>query len=60
MFLSKPKKPTFLGAVNGMIVGLVAITPCAGYVSGSGAIWVGVDRLDHRVVRLDLLPCRSP
>ena len=25
-----------------MIVGLVAITPCAGYVSGSGAIWVGL------------------
>ena len=42
MFLSKAKKPTFLGAVNGMIVGLVAITPCAGYVSGSGAIWVGL------------------
>jgi Amt family ammonium transporter len=42
MFLSKAKKPTFGGAVNGMIVGLVAITPCAGYVSGSGAIWVGL------------------
>jgi Amt family ammonium transporter len=41
MFLH-PKKPTFGGAVNGMIVGLVAITPCAGYVSGSGAIWVGL------------------
>ncbi len=42
MFLSKSKKPTFLGAVNGMIVGLVAITPAAGYVSGSGAIWIGL------------------
>jgi Amt family ammonium transporter len=42
MFLSRAKKPTLLGAVNGMIVGLVAITPCAGYVSGSGAIWVGL------------------
>jgi Amt family ammonium transporter len=42
MFLSKARKPTFLGSVNGMIVGLVAITPCAGYVSGSGAIWVGL------------------
>jgi Amt family ammonium transporter len=42
MFLGKAKKPTFLGSVNGMIVGLVAITPCAGYVSGSGAIWVGL------------------
>ncbi len=38
----KPKKPTFLGAVNGMIVGLVAITPAAGYVSGMGALWIGV------------------
>jgi ammonium transporter, Amt family len=42
IFLSKSKKTTFGGAVNGMIVGLVAITPCAGYVSGSGAIWVGL------------------
>jgi Amt family ammonium transporter len=42
MLLSKSKKPTFLGAVNGMICGLVGITPCAGYVSGSGAIWVGI------------------
>jgi ammonium transporter, Amt family len=38
MFLSKEKKPTFLGAVNGMIVGLVAITPGAGYVNGFGAM----------------------
>jgi ammonium transporter, Amt family len=38
MFLSKEKKPTFLGAVNGMIVGLVAITPGAGFVNGGGAM----------------------
>ena len=38
MFLGKEKKPTFLGAINGMIVGLVAITPAAGYVNGLGAI----------------------
>jgi Amt family ammonium transporter len=38
MFLGKEKKPTFLGAVNGMIVGLVAITPAAGYVDGLGAL----------------------
>jgi ammonium transporter, Amt family len=38
MFLSKEKKPTFLGAVNGMIVGLVVITPGAGYVNGFGAM----------------------
>jgi Amt family ammonium transporter len=39
---SKAKKPTFLGAVNGMICGLVAITPSAGWVNGWGAILVGV------------------
>jgi Amt family ammonium transporter len=42
MFLSKSKKPTFLGAINGMICGLVAITPSAGWVNGMGAIYVGV------------------
>jgi Amt family ammonium transporter len=40
--LSKQKKPTLLGAINGMIVGLVGITPSAGYVSGSAAIWIGI------------------
>jgi len=39
--LSKAKKPTFLGGVNGMICGLVGITPCAGWVNGWGAIMVG-------------------
>ena len=38
---SKAKKPTFLGGVNGMICGLVGITPCAGWVNGWGAIAVG-------------------
>jgi Amt family ammonium transporter len=38
MFIGKEKKPTFLGAINGMIVGLVCITPAAGYVNGTGAI----------------------
>jgi ammonium transporter, Amt family len=42
MGLSKSKKPTFLGAVNGMICGLVGITPAAGYVNGAGAIVIGV------------------
>jgi ammonium transporter, Amt family len=40
-WFSKTKKPTFLGAVNGMICGLVGITPCAGWVNGWGAIAVG-------------------
>jgi Amt family ammonium transporter len=35
-------KPSVLGAVNGMIAGLVAITPGAGYVDGWGAIGIGV------------------
>jgi Amt family ammonium transporter len=41
MFLSREKKPTFLGALNGMICGLVGITPAAGYVNGVGAIIIG-------------------
>lgn len=36
------KKPAVLGAVNGMITGLVAITPAAGVVAGWGAIIIGV------------------
>jgi ammonium transporter, Amt family len=35
-------KPSIIGAVNGMIAGLVAITPSAGYVNGWGAIIVGI------------------
>jgi ammonium transporter, Amt family len=40
-WLTKERKPTFLGGVNGMICGLVGITPCAGWVNGRGAIFVG-------------------
>jgi len=39
---TRAKKPTFLGGVNGMICGLVGITPCAGWVNGWGAILVGL------------------
>ena len=42
MLISKQKKPTFLGGVNGMIVGLVGITPAAGYVNGLGAMVIGL------------------
>jgi Amt family ammonium transporter len=42
MGLGKEKKPTFLGALNGIICGLVGITPAAGYVNGLGAIVIGV------------------
>ena len=41
-WFTKQKKPTFLGAINGMICGLVGITPSAGWVDGYGAIIVGV------------------
>ncbi len=36
------RKPSLIGSVNGMIVGLVAITPAAGFVNGWGAIAIGV------------------
>jgi ammonium transporter, Amt family len=36
------RKPSMIGGVNGIIVGLVAITPAAGYVNGWGAIAIGV------------------
>jgi len=35
-------KPSLIGSVNGMITGLVAITPAAGFVNGYGAIVIGV------------------
>ncbi|MCE5359961.1 ammonium transporter [Candidatus Igneacidithiobacillus taiwanensis] len=36
------KKPAVIGAVQGMITGLVAITPAAGVVDGWGAIAIGI------------------
>jgi Amt family ammonium transporter len=42
MACSEEKKPTFLGGVNGMICGLVGITPAAGYVNGVGAMVIGL------------------
>ncbi|HUA12426.1 MAG TPA: ammonium transporter [Solirubrobacteraceae bacterium] len=42
------EKPTMLGAVNGMITGLVGITPAAGFVNGWGAIAIGV--IDSTIV----------
>lgn len=36
------KKPSVIGAVQGMITGLVAITPAAGVVNGDGAIIIGL------------------
>ena len=40
-WLSRSRKPTFLGGVNGMICGLVGITPSAGWVNGRGALYIG-------------------
>jgi Amt family ammonium transporter len=42
MGFGKDRKPTFLGGLNGMICGLVGITPAAGYVNGVGAIVIGL------------------
>jgi ammonium transporter, Amt family len=42
IFASRQRKPTFLGAINGMITGLVAITPAAGFVNTFGAMIIGV------------------
>jgi Amt family ammonium transporter len=36
------RKPGLISGVNGMITGLVVITPAAGYVNGFGAIALGV------------------
>jgi Amt family ammonium transporter len=36
------KKPSVIGAVQGMITGLVAITPAAGFVAGWAAILLGL------------------
>ena len=35
-------KPNAVSMINGMITGLVAITPAAGYVDGFGAMAVGI------------------
>ena len=34
--------PTNLGAASGIVAGLVAITPAAGFVSGAAPIWIGL------------------
>ncbi len=36
------KKPTLLGAASGVVAGLVAITPAAGFVSIIGALIIGI------------------
>ena len=36
------KKPTLIGSASGLVSGLVAITPAAGYVDASGALCLGI------------------
>lgn len=36
------KRPTTLGMISGVVAGLVAITPAAGFVSPMAAIWIGL------------------
>jgi Amt family ammonium transporter len=36
------RKPTLLGFVSGLVAGLVAITPAAGFVSPAGALVIGI------------------
>ena len=38
----KDGKPTTLGAASGAVAGLVAITPCAGYVGGMAPVYIGL------------------
>jgi ammonium transporter, Amt family len=35
-------KPTMFGTITGVVAGLVAITPAAGFVDPIGAIWIGL------------------
>ncbi|MEI8121822.1 MAG: ammonium transporter [bacterium] len=35
-------KPTTLGMITGAVAGLAAVTPGAGYVAVSGAVWIGL------------------
>jgi Amt family ammonium transporter len=42
MDLAYYRRPSVIGAIQGMITGLVAITPAAGVVAGWGAVILGV------------------
>ena len=35
-------KPTTLGIITGVVAGLAAVTPAAGYIETSGAVWIGL------------------
>ena len=36
------KKPTLLGLASGAVAGLVAVTPASGFVTPTGALWIGI------------------
>lgn len=38
----KTGKPTALGAISGIVAGLVGITPAAGFVTPMAALWIGL------------------
>src|ERR1700710_558113 len=57
------RKPSLIGSVHGMIVGLVAITPGAGFVNGWAAIIIGLVAASIVYFALNYLsrtaPCRN-
>ncbi|KAK3361160.1 ammonium transporter AmtB-like domain-containing protein [Lasiosphaeria ovina] len=53
------KKPSVIGAVQGMITGLVAITPAAGVVAGWGAILLGLGSGSVPWVTMNILGKKS-
>jgi ammonium transporter, Amt family len=53
-------KPSLISSVNGMITGLVAITPAAGFVNGWGAIAIGVIAASIVYLALNYLSRTAP
>ena len=54
------RKPSLIGSVNGMITGLVAITPGAGFVNGWGAIAIGLIAASIVYLALNYLSRMAP
>jgi Amt family ammonium transporter len=38
----KFKKPTTLGIITGAVAGLAAVTPASGFITPTGAVWIGI------------------
>ncbi|MCL6563521.1 MAG: ammonium transporter [Firmicutes bacterium] len=60
MDMWRAEKPSLVGMINGMVCGLVAITPAAGYVNGTGAIAIGVLGSLIPWLTMNRLPARWP